>query len=76
MSKLAWQKLLTKAITEDEEAKFNKALVSKYKLKDGGITKKRKDYLTRMNMTNSRVKFNIRSKMLDIEFNYSAKYKR
>ena len=36
----------------------------------------RKDYLTRMNLTKSRVKFNISSKMLDIKFNYSAKYER
>ena len=70
---------MTKAIIEDEEAKFKKAFSSKSKLKDGDMTKEsfeRKDYLTRMNLTNSRVKFNIRSKMLDIKFNYSAKYER
>ena len=79
LSKLAWRKLVTKAIIEDEEAKFKKAFSSKSKLKDGDMTKEsfeRKDYLTRMNLTHSRVKFNIRSEMLDIKFNYSAKYER
>ena len=79
LSKLAWKKLVTKAILADEEAKFKKAFSSKSKLRDGDMTLEsfeRKDYLTRMNLTNSRVKFSIRSKMLDIKFNYSAKYER
>ena len=29
-----------------------------------------------MNLSNARLKFNLRSKMLDIKFNYSAKYEK
>ena len=76
MSKIAWKKLVNKAINENEESNFKKAFVSKSKLKDSDMPKEsseRKDDLTKMNLYNARVKFNLRSKMLDIKFNYSAK---
>ena len=50
---------MTIATHFNEESKFKKPFVSKYKLKDSDMTKesfKRKDYLTKMTMTNSRVK--------------------
>ena len=79
LSKIAWKKLVNKAINENEESNFKKAFVSKSKLKDSDMPKEsfeRKDYITKMNLTNARVKFNLRSKMLDIKFNYSAKFEK
>ena len=37
-------------------------------------TQRPKEYISRLNLSKSRVKFLLRSKMLDAKFNYSAKY--
>jgi hypothetical protein len=39
LSKIAWKKLVNKAINENEESNFKKAFVSKSKLKDSDMPK-------------------------------------
>lgn len=79
MNKLAWKRLVNKAINEYEESNCKKVFVSKSKLRDSTMTKEgfmRKEYLTQMNLSSARVNFSLRSKMLDVKFNYSAKFEK
>ena len=79
LSKIAWKKMVNNAINENEESKFKRTFVNKSKPKESEMPKERfarKEYITKMNLNNARTKFNLRSKMLDIKFNYSAKYEK
>ena len=64
-------------IVDFEEAHLKTIMKQKSKLKNGPIMEEnfeRKDYLSKMNLYDSRLNFQIRSKMLDVRFNFSAKH--
>ena len=76
-SKLAWKKMVNRKICEHEESSLKQEMSQKSKLKNGSTmdeTFERREYLSKLNFYDSRVKFHLRSKMLDVKFNYSAKH--
>ena len=77
LSKLTWKRLVNCAIVKYEESNLRNIISEKSKLKDGPLSSESfepKEYISRLNLSKSRVKFLLRSKMLDAKFNYSAKY--
>ena len=81
ISKLTWKQKVKAAITMYEEDNLRKVAKSKSKLRDGHIMTenfKCQDYIhiSKMKISQSRTNFQMRSKMLDIKFNYSAKYEK
>ena len=77
LSKLTWKRLVNRAIVKYEESNLRNIISEKSKLKDGPLSSESfepKEYISRLNLSKSRVKFLLRSKMLDAKFNYSAKY--
>ena len=79
LSKVAWKRLVKDAIKEIEVSKLKKQISTKSKLKDGPMSKedfKIKDYLGKMTLDKSRMNFKMRSKMMDVKFNYSAKHEK
>jgi hypothetical protein len=72
LSKLAWEKLVTKAILEDEEAKFKKALSSKSKLKDGDKTKERLLYQNEPDKLQSKVQHQVENVGHQVELLYQV----
>ena len=79
MTKIAWKRIVNKAISDYEEAKLRKIIQTKSKLKDGEMSRESfemKDYVSKLNLSSARLKFQMRSQMLDIKFNFSAKYEK
>ena len=78
-SKLIWKNKVNTAIKEYEESKLKSSFSSKSKLKEGpmmGESFDQKEYISDLTLTKARMKFQIRSKMVDAKFNYSAKYEK
>ena len=76
-SKMAWKKIVNKKIYEQEESSLKQNMSPKSKLRDGSAMEEtfdRKEYLSTLNLHDSRIKFQLRSKMLDVKFNYSTKH--
>jgi hypothetical protein len=79
LSKIAWKRLVKEAIKVNEVSKLKQEISSKSKLKDGPMAKEdfeSKEYLAKMTLESSRMNFKLRSKMLDVKFNYSAKHEK
>ena len=77
LPKFAWKKIVNSKILDFEETNLKKIIEQKSKLRNGPIIEEnfeRKDYLSKMNLYDSRLNFQIRSKMLDVKFNFSAKH--
>ena len=59
--------------------RLKQEISSKSKVKDGPMAKEdfeSKEYLAKMTLESSRMNFKLRSKMLDVKFNYSAKHEK
>ena len=70
---------MNKAIREYEESELKKSFETKSKLKTVDMMKETfemKEYLAKVNLHSARLKFQMSSKMLDIKFNFSAKYEK
>ena len=79
LSKLSWKRLVNSAIRKVEESRLKEIILVKSKLKDGPMATEnfeQKEYLTTMKLPESRVKFQLRSKMLDAKMNYSAQHEK
>ena len=79
LSKLSWKRLVNSAIRNVEESRLKEIILVKSKLKDGPMATEnfeQKEYLTTMKLPESRVKFQLRSKMLDAKMNYSAQHEK
>ena len=70
---------VNKALAEFEESNFKLLFSSKSKLKDGpmmGESFGQKGYISDLTLHKARMKFQMRSKMVDAKFNFSAKYEK
>ena len=77
VSKMSWKRLVKGAICLYEEKELKSEISRKSKLVDGPMVNEsfeRQEYISRLSLQKSRNQFKIRSKMLDVKFNYSAKY--
>ena len=73
-TKQKWKKLVKEAIVEESEKELKEKISKLKKLKDGPMKNETfgtKDYLKSMDLTEARLKFKFRSKMLDVKMNYS-----
>ena len=78
-SKLMWKNRVNKAIVEFEESNLKILFSSKSKLKDGPIMGEsfgQNGYISDLTLYKARMKFQMRSKMVDAKFNFSAKYEK
>ena len=73
-SKLMWKNRVNKAIEEFEESNLKLSFSSKSKLKDGPMMGE--SYISDLTLHKARMKFQMRSKMVDAKFNFSAKYEK
>ena len=79
LSQLAWKRMVNNSILEYEERNLKSEASSKSKLKDKHIDEESfqcQSYISELNIAQSRLKFQLRSQMLDVKFNYSAKHER
>ena len=62
-SKMAWKKIVNKKIYEEEESSLKQNMSQKSKLRDGSAMEEtfdRKEYLSTLNLHDSRIKFQLR----------------